>query len=144
METIRDRVQYNTARLQSVNPVVVSFSLNKESDVKISVQPQGPDTSLVCIEGDFDFHSSPELRKELTKLSENQTKKILIDLTQVNYIDSSGLATFVELFQRMKRYSGKLILFNLAQSVRSVFEIAKLDTIFQLVNSREEALAAAQ
>jgi anti-sigma B factor antagonist len=112
--------------------------------VKISVHPQGPETSLVCIEGDFDFHSSPELRKELTKLAENQTKKILVDLTQVNYIDSSGLATFVELFQRMKRYGGKLILFNLAQSVRSVFEIAKLDTIFHLVNSREEALAAAQ
>ncbi len=102
------------------------------------------DPTRLCrveLEGDLDFHSSPDLRRELTKVVEQQTPKVMVDLSKVAYIDSSGLATFVELFQRMKRYSGKLVLCNLGQGVRSVFEIAKLDTIFKLAASREEALA---
>ena len=94
----------------------------------------------VELEGDLDFHSSPDLRKELTKLVEKQAAKIMIDFKKVSYIDSSGLATFVELFQRVKRYNGKLVLFNMNTSVRSVFEISKLDTIFKLAGNQTEAV----
>ena len=109
--------------------------------MKINTNAETPDTHIVSLEGDMDFHSSPDVRRELTKLVDQKSLKILIDLAQVGYIDSSGLATFVELFQKMKRYGGKLALFNLTDSVRSVFEIAKLDTIFKLVGSKDEALA---
>lgn len=110
--------------------------------MKIQARKSGKDLEVLEFEGDLDFHSSPEVRTALSKLAENQTRKILIDLQKVSYIDSSGLATFVELFQKLKRYGGKLVLFNLTASVRSVFEIAKLDTIFQLASSEQEALAA--
>lgn len=96
---------------------------------------------MLSMDGDLDFHSSPEVRAALSKLVEKQAKKVLIDLAKVSYIDSSGLATFVELFQKLKRYGGKLILFNLNPAVRSVFEIAKLDSIFHLAGSEKEALA---
>ncbi len=108
--------------------------------MKIQVQSESEGVELIKLEGDLDFHCSPELREELSKLVDRQASKILIDLKKVNYIDSSGLATFVELFQKMKRYGGKLVLFNLTQSVRSVFEIAKLDSIFKLAQNQEEAL----
>lgn len=98
-------------------------------------------TQCVELEGDLDFHSSPDLRKELTKLIDQQTPAVLIDLKKVSYIDSSGLATFVELFQKLKRYGGNLVLFSLADGVRSVFEIAKLDSIFKLAGSQEEAVS---
>ena len=100
---------------------------------------QGAET--IALEGDLDFHSSPDVRTELSKLVDRQAKKILIDLKKVNYIDSSGLATFVELFQKMKRYGGLLVMFNLNQGVRSVFEIAKLDAIFKLAKDEKEALS---
>lgn len=109
--------------------------------MKIEIKPDAQGVQLIQLEGDLDFHSSPELRAELAKLIDGQASKVLVDLKKVNYIDSSGLATFVELFQKMKRYGGKLILFNLTQGVRSVFEIAKLDTIFRLANSEKDALA---
>lgn len=109
--------------------------------VKINVKKADADASLIEIQGDLDFHSSPDLRKELTKLIDRKAPKVLIDLKKVNYIDSSGLATFVELFQKMKQYNGKLALFDLAPSVRSVFEIAKLDTIFKLAQSEQEAVS---
>ncbi len=111
--------------------------------MKIENKKSAPDVEMLAMEGDLDFHSSPEVRAALSKLAEKQTKKILIDLSKVSYIDSSGLATFVELFQKLKRYGGKLILFNLNAAVRSVFEIAKLDSIFHLAGSETDALAVA-
>ncbi len=66
---------------------------------------------------------------------QKQVKKVVIGLRKVSYIDSSGLATFVEMLQKMKRYGGKLVLTELEPVVRSVFEIAKLDKIFSLANS---------
>ncbi|HPW65316.1 MAG TPA: STAS domain-containing protein, partial [Candidatus Omnitrophota bacterium] len=65
--------------------------------------------------------------------------KILIDLSKVDYMDSSGIATFVEAFQRTKRYSGRLILAGLTAAVRGVFEIAKLENIFEIAADRGEA-----
>lgn len=109
--------------------------------MKIDFQNGEHGVEIVDLQGDLDFHSSPELRRELVKLVEQEVPRILVDLKNVSYIDSSGLATFVELFQKMKRYGGKLVLFNLSQGVRSVFEIAKLDTIFQLAENQREALA---
>ena len=109
--------------------------------MKIQVKKNETGLDLVELDGELDFHSSPEVRAELGKLVDRQAPKVMIDLKSVNYIDSSGLATFVELFQKMKRYSGTLVLFNLTQGVRSVFEIAKLDTIFKLAASQKDALA---
>ena len=72
--------------------------------MKIQIKKGEQDTHCIEIQGDLDFHSSPDLRKELTKLIDQQAAKVLVDLKKVNYIDSSGLATFVELFQKMKQH----------------------------------------
>lgn len=109
--------------------------------MKFAAKKNDQGIDLVELEGDLDFHASPELRRELARFADAQTLKILVDLKKVGYIDSSGLATFVELFQKMKRYGGKLVLFNLTPGVRSVFEIAKLDAIFQLAKTEQEALS---
>ena len=109
--------------------------------MKIQIKKGENGADVVELDGELDFHSSPEVRAELAKLVDRQAPKVMVDLKSVNYIDSSGLATFVELFQKMKRYNGVLVLFNLNQGVRSVFEIAKLDTIFKLAASQKEALS---
>ena len=108
--------------------------------MKIQTKTGEKGAELIELQGDLDFHSSPDVRRELSKLVDKQAAKIMIDLKKVSYIDSSGLATFVELFQKMKRYGGKLVLYNLSAGVRSVFEIAKLDSIFLLANSEKDAL----
>lgn len=107
--------------------------------MKIQVKSGEQGAELIILQGDLDFHSATQLRSELLKLAERQVPRITVDFKKVTYIDSSGLAAFVELFESMKRYSGKLILFNLAEGVRSVFEIAKLDTIFKLARDEKEA-----
>ena len=56
------------------------------------------------------------------------------------YIDSSGVATLVEALQIVNRYGGRLVLVGMTARVRGVFEIARLDTVFALASSVEEAL----
>jgi anti-sigma B factor antagonist len=109
--------------------------------MKIRVNRNNPAFSKIELSGDLDFHTSPQVRQEFLKLAEDGAKKILIDLEKVGYIDSSGLATFVELFQKLRRSGGQLVLFNLMPAVQSVFEIAKLDTVFHLAKTEEEALS---
>ena len=94
---------------------------------------------VVEVEGDLDFHSSPNLRQILTQLAEKKTPKIVINLKKVGYMDSSGIATFVESLQKTKKYQGKLVLAEMAPAVRSVFEIAKLDSIFVISDTNADA-----
>lgn len=92
------------------------------------------------LDGDVDFHTSPKLRDQLLKVIEQQSSKILVNLRKVGYIDSSGLATFVEALQKSKRSNSQIVLAELEAAVRSVFEIAKLDAVFTLAGSEDEAL----
>lgn len=106
--------------------------------MKIQTATQG-DISVLELSGELDYHSSPELREKLTELIGKQAPKILVDLGGVDYMDSSGIATFVEAFQKAKRYQGRLVLAALTTAVRGVFEIAKLDSIFELAPTVAEA-----
>ncbi len=106
--------------------------------MKISVVGQG-DIQVLELSGELDYHSSPELREKLAELTAKQAPKILINLSGVDYMDSSGIATFVEAFQKTKRYQGRFILAELTATVRSVFEIAKLDNIFEIAPTLAEA-----
>jgi len=103
-------------------------------------QKQKNEVHIFELSGELDFHTSPSLRDRLHDVIGKQIAKVVVNLKKVNYIDSSGLATFVEAFQKIKRYNGRLVLAELEPSVRSVFEIAKLDSVFLLAGSEDEAL----
>lgn len=107
--------------------------------MKLQLTSQG-DAQVLSLSGELDYHSSPELREKLTELTSKQAPKILVDLSGVDYMDSSGIATFVEAFQKTKRYQGRLILAALTPTVRGVFEIAKLDSIFEIAPTVGEAV----
>ncbi len=97
---------------------------------------------LICnITGDIDINSSPEVRKTFGELTKTEEKKIIINLKNVSYIDSSGLATLVEILKKTKNYGGKLRLTNLADKVKGLFEITKLEKIFEIYETAEEAMA---
>lgn len=113
------------------------MSENVLGPLTISTQPAG-NAVVITATGDIDLSGSPLLRQELKK---HQGKKIVVDLAGVPYMDSSGLATLVEAMQAARRGSGQLVLCNLSDRVRSIFTIAKLETVFKLAKSLDEALA---
>ena len=98
------------------------------------------DVLILDITGEIDINTSPDLRKSFDKLIKDQNKKVLLSLASVGYIDSSGLATLVEMLQKMKRFGGVLRLASLSDKVKGLFEITKLDKLFGIFSNEEEAL----
>ena len=98
-------------------------------------QTDGDGRSEVTVSGDLDMQSSPELRKALLDLVRKRAPHIIINLQAVPYIDSSGLATLVECMQGTNRYKGRLQLIGVHKNIWPVFELARLDKVFDI--SRE-------
>lgn len=98
--------------------------------------------SILDLEGEIDLHRSPEVRAEIAKLIERKAKALAVNFAKVSYIDSSGLATIIDAFQKMRGYGGKLALVSLATPVRSVFEVARLDQFFKIFDEEPAAVSA--
>jgi len=97
---------------------------------------------IVKVNGDIDLHNSAELRAALLRaLAPKPPKKFVMNLANVPYMDSSAVAVLVELLQKVRPGGGQVFLAGLQPRVKGLLEIARLDTIFALVTSEEEALA---
>ena len=100
-----------------------------------------PGAVIVGLSGEMDMSTSPDARRVFLALADRKTPKILVDLSGVSWMDSSGLATLIECFQNTRKYGGKLRLFGLNDSIRDVFVLARLDTIFDIRKSEQDALS---
>lgn len=93
--------------------------------------------------GEIGFARSPLLRIELMQLiDQHKPQRLILDMADVPYMDSSGVATLVEAMQLQRQRHGKLILCAMQDRVRSVFEIAKLDLVFTIVADLDSATKA--
>jgi len=112
---------------------------DREDCVK-DVRRSGRDV-VVALAGAVDLHNTPAVHKVLVSACEEKPRRLVIDLTSVSYMDSSGIGTLVEVFRRVNAYKGKLAICGLNERVRSVFEITKLDKFFHIFATEREALA---
>jgi anti-anti-sigma factor len=100
------------------------------------------DAVIASVCGEIDLHNSPELRVALLGvLMKEQPKKIILNLGQVPYMDSSAIAVLVETLQRLRKTGGRLFLTQLQPRVKGLLEIARLDSIFVLAKDEQEAMA---
>ncbi|MHC4709616.1 MAG: STAS domain-containing protein [Planctomycetota bacterium] len=89
--------------------------------------------------GEIDLSCAAMLRQQLGQVQDGRPARLVIDLSGVPYMDSSGVATLVEAMQIARRTGSKLVLAALQEKVRSIFEIARLDMVFSIVNSVDDA-----
>ncbi len=95
---------------------------------------------IISISGDIDMYSSPELRKELMSIVQKKVSPLLVDFRGVSYIDSSGIATFVEGLKGMMKYGGKLKFVGIPEKIMEIFCFAKLDKVFEIYGTMNDAL----
>lgn len=95
---------------------------------------------ILKIKGDVDLYSSPQVRSQIIALVNNKHINLLVDFTDVTYMDSSGVATLVEALQLTNKNKGKLRLFQLKQAIRDVFELSRLDKVFDIFEDEQAAL----
>jgi anti-sigma B factor antagonist len=95
----------------------------------------------VDVAGNIDFGNSRDLRKTLLQSLED-TDRLAINLIEVKYIDSSGLASLLEVHKEARDTQKKLILFWLNVGVREVLELTRLNGIFEIHETEDEVLNA--
>jgi anti-sigma B factor antagonist len=109
-----------------------------------SVRWEGPDGRVMVVEaqGDIDLHRSAQFQHDLLEPLERSPQAVIVDLSGVPYMDSSGVASLVKLLARVRRDKIALKLAGLTPRVRSVFEITRLDSVFEIYPSVQEALGS--
>lgn len=94
--------------------------------------------SVVQVAGDIDLHSSPELRETVLDLFRNRNQvEILLNLTEVSYIDSSGIASLVEGLQEARKQNGRFVLVGLREGPKHVLELTRLLNVFETAETEE-------
>lgn len=96
---------------------------------------------VVDLKGAVDLYSSPQARKTiLASIKEGDSPLVMVNLGEVSYIDSSGVATLVEGLQLAKKRGCQFFLVGLSPASKEVFELARLDKVFKIFTSEEEAI----
>jgi anti-sigma B factor antagonist len=93
------------------------------------------------LSGRFDAHSAPQFSKELDALDDGQNSYVVVDLADVNFIDSTALAALVRSMKHYRQNNGEFYIVNLQAPVRIIFELTRMDRAFSIFPSVKDALA---
>jgi anti-sigma B factor antagonist len=107
----------------------MSFTVKKANDV-----------TIFEVEGTLIVGNRQELKQKVLEELEAGARKVLVDFEKTTYIDSSGLGVLVSLAKKIREGGGDLRLANLNDDLQTLFELTKLDTLFQISESRDRAL----
>lgn len=103
-------------------------------DIRIESRPP---FSVVFLSGDVDLHSSPQAREAILCCLKQQ-HSLLVELSAVSYMDSSGVASLVEGYQTARKQSLEFGLVAVSQAAMNVLKLARLDKVFPIHASLRE------
>jgi len=98
--------------------------------------------SVVDVAGEVDVFSAPELAEQLTQLFDAGRRTVVVDLTSVTFLDSTGLGTLVAARNRAEEAGGQLPIIGSGERVLKLFRITGLDEVFEIYPSIEAAVTA--
>ncbi len=85
---------------------------------------------IVAPKGDLDINSSPELKTGVLGEYRENPKNLVFDLEDLEYLDSTGLGAFISIYKNVKENDHTLTIKNARSSIRKLFTITELDTLF--------------
>jgi anti-sigma B factor antagonist len=99
--------------------------------------------SLVQVASErIDAHNSDAMKERIKQLFDEGARDVLVDLHEVVFIDSSGLGALVSVFKRAMTCRGRLALAGLREQVRSMFELTRLNRVFDIYATVDEAVSS--
>lgn len=111
---------------------------------QIDEERVGEARCVVTLGGEVDLHTAPELRDRLGAAVDEGCREIVVDLTDVTFIDSMTLGVLLGVLKRLRQRSGELKVVVSDPSLRRIFEITLLDSVFALFDTRAAALASSE
>ena len=95
---------------------------------------------VLCFQGNLlEKNEAQELLEETNDIIANDSKKIIIDLEELDYVNSSGLNVILNIFTRIRNANGELVICHVNEKLKKLLVITKLHDVIKQTNSREEA-----
>lgn len=111
--------------------MVLDYKITEEKNIQILV-----------LKGELiDKHQATDLLKNVDELIESGKNKLVIDLSDLKYINSSGLNVLIQLLTKTRTSGGESVICNVSKKVNELLIITKLNTLFKVADSKEAALA---
>ena len=111
-------------------------------DFAITEHPSDGDRHVLAVRGEIDLFTAPELKQVIAESIESGRVRIVIDLTDTTFLDSTALGVLIGAVKRLRSRDGALAIVNTHENISKTFEITGLDQIFTIVATREEAIDA--
>ena len=100
-------------------------------------------TTIFDLSGEIDYANSPAMRQSvLREIRDVRASRVVVNLSQVRYIDSSGVACLVEGLKASRDRGSRFILISLSTSARQVLQLSRLMKVFEIYESEAQALAS--
>lgn len=109
--------------------------------MSFTVRKDASGVVVIGVDGQLIVGNRHELKQKVMDAVEAGERKVLIDFTETGYIDSSGLGALVSLSKKLRDTGGELRLAGLNEDLRTLFELTKLDSLFTVADTTEQALA---
>jgi anti-sigma B factor antagonist len=110
-------------------------------DLALTTLTEG-DSTVVRIQGEIDLYTAPELRDYLVDLVRSGHHHVIVDMEDVEFIDSTGLSVLVNLLKRIRTHDGSLRLVCTHERITRLFRITVLPKAFPIHDTVAEAVAA--
>jgi anti-sigma B factor antagonist len=111
---------------------------------RIETRTLQDNSPVIGLEGEVDVYTAPQLKQTMIDLLEQGARRIIVDLTNVEYLDSTALGVLIGGLKRLREADGNLVLICPSARIKRVFEITGLDKIFEMYNCEDEAARAAE
>jgi len=105
---------------------------------------QAGDVTVLTLNGRLDLSSGSALKEQIKSLFEEEKNSVHLNLSQVEFINSSGLGALVSIMKEVRLRKGRLTLSDLASYVQEIFDITQLSHIFEIFGTQDEALNSYQ
>jgi len=109
-------------------------------DLQITEKLLSEKRAVLSLNGRLNAVTAPDLKAQLKRLVEGGHIQLVVDLTDVPFIDSSGLAALVSAFKAAREAGGTIKLAGLSEQTRTIFTLTRLDRVFELYPDAEVAL----
>ncbi len=100
------------------------------------------DVTILTLDGRLDLTSASSLKEASKDILENDSKKMILNLDRVDFINSSGLGALVSILKEVRNSQGSMRLSNLAPYVKEIFDITQLTNIFDIFSDEKQALSS--
>jgi anti-sigma B factor antagonist len=117
--------------------------MGRSSKFSVRTEEDHSSATVVVVTGDVDLGTAPDFEDELARsVEEHLGNRLVIDLSAVSFIDSTGLNALVRAFERQRRLGSRLALVTADSRVSMMLEVTRLDRVLRRYATRDEAVAA--